>query len=100
MVGMTSGKIDDVQPQDDGCEGKHIDPADSRVEAWTRHTGGPVLTRPLPAGSSRPSVRRTARADVVESGDGDSAVPNPDRRPDRRGTGSVWDSTAADSLGR
>ena len=58
------------------------------VEAWTWHTGGPMLTRPLPAGQFAVFGSTDGRVYVVEARRRNSALPGTDGGTDRRG---AWD---------
>ena len=61
------------------------------TEAWSWHTGGPVLTRPLPAGQFTVFGSTDGRADRGRIRRRQPAFPRPDRRADRRGIGSIRD---------
>jgi outer membrane protein assembly factor BamB len=69
MIGMTSGKLTTLRLKQVDTNGNQkilIKP----VEAWTWHTGGPILTRPLPAGQFAAYGSTDGITSVVESGDG------------------------------
>jgi outer membrane protein assembly factor BamB len=69
MVGLTSGKLTTMNlkfTDDKGNTSILLRP----LEAWSRHTGGPILTRPFPAGMFTAFGSSDGRADLVESGDG------------------------------
>jgi outer membrane protein assembly factor BamB len=69
MVGMTSGKLTAFRLQETDAKGNKsilLKP----FEAWTWHTGGPILTRPLPAGRFAAYGSTDGITSVVEAGNG------------------------------
>jgi hypothetical protein len=69
MVGLTSGKLTTMNLKITDSKGNTsilLRP----LEAWSRSTGGPILTRPMPAGMFTAFGSSDGKADLVESGDG------------------------------
>ena len=56
--------------------------------AWRRHTGGPVLTRPMPAGSFAVFGSSDGRADTVDSSGGEPLFRVPTGGPIGEGLGA------------
>jgi outer membrane protein assembly factor BamB len=69
MLGMTTGKLSTFrlkQIDSNGNQSILVKP----VEAWTWHTGGPILTRPLPAGQFAIYGSTDGITSVAETTDG------------------------------
>jgi outer membrane protein assembly factor BamB len=69
MVGMTSGKLTTLNLRATDAKG-NTTILSAPSEAWTWHTGGPITTRPLPAGLFAPFGSSDGRVDTVEASDG------------------------------
>jgi outer membrane protein assembly factor BamB len=69
MVGLTSGKLTTMDLKQTDSKG-NTSILSSPREAWTWATGGPVLTRPLPAGQFAAYGSSDGKVDLVESRDG------------------------------
>jgi outer membrane protein assembly factor BamB len=71
FVGLTSGKVTAMNLKVTDSKG-NTSILSSPHEAWTWHTGGPVLTRPLPAGVFAAFGSSDGKTDIVEAGDGNT----------------------------
>jgi outer membrane protein assembly factor BamB len=69
MVGLTSGKLTTMDLKQTDSKG-NTSILSSPREAWTWATGGPILTRPLPAGQFAAYGSSDGKVDLVESHDG------------------------------
>jgi outer membrane protein assembly factor BamB len=69
MVGLTSGKLTTMDLKQTDAKG-NTSILSSPREAWTWATGGPILTRPLPAGQFAAYGSSDGKVDLVESHDG------------------------------
>lgn len=69
MVGLTSGRLTTMNLKKTDSKG-NTSILLTPYEAWARHTGGPVLTRPLPAGMFTAYGSTDGRAELVESSNG------------------------------
>ena len=87
LVGLTSGKLTTLNLRTTDAKGnKNILSAPS--EAWTWHTGGPILTRPLPAGQFAAFGSTDGRTAVVETVDGTRLYRIPTGGPIGEGLGA------------
>jgi outer membrane protein assembly factor BamB len=88
MVGMTSGRIASFKLKSTDTKG-NVTILSKPVEAWKWATGGPILTRPLPAGQFTVYGSTDGTVSVVESVDGTPLYRIPTGGPIGEGLGTL-----------